>query len=279
MTLTYVDQPLIVPTREVVEWIYKNIDPNDVVPWVTRAFPGAHYTKLTWPTGYLVPRHIQIGRLVWPNTASRWAYGFFLIDAKYLDIIRDQIFSTNGRTFAPGELIMDSFETEDPLYEQLSAEKMYVLSYFPLSNIVLTAGGYLSQYLQDKINNLYMLILVDERYYWWNYSTGPLNITGTDTTWTSVFEQIGSILDVEISVDPISSKYLNVHKCLNLPYEVVPPYLDALASNVGQRIWVDFDGHVFSQNFDNAKATRQADDSSHPNRNVRAGNYFYLSKL
>lgn len=263
--LTLASEPLMVedPAGEVFDWVEKNINPKYYVPWLRRSFPGLAYTWLTWPTGYSAERPFKINRFYWPLGASRWAYGHFLVDAERLDRIRDEAYTNDGTVQREIKLIMDSpFDPEQDAPERLEVD-VYLLPPTPLSSVELTEEP-------GDINNLFLITVVDERYYWWNKATPLLEFTD-ETTWTDAFDKVETALDITLTVDTIDAKYLRASPQLNLSYEVIPPFFDALAYNVGHRVVRKFDGTVHTQNYETALAARQADRTTNKDRFRSAG--------
>lgn len=273
--LTYAEQPLIIPTAELAGWIESNIDTSDLTLWTMRAWPGPRLTKIAWPTGFPIQRKIQLNRLIWPTGASRWAYFIGLVDADTLATIQDTVFGEEGTNDSPATLQIDSQNVDSPGYELL-ATTMYPLPPVPLSNVVVAAGPN-NPFISTTVNNLYLLPLVDQRWYWWSYSL-PRPIA--TLTWDAAFEVIANELGITIEVDAVNAAYqdcgIGYGRGDGVTHEVLPPLLDALAANVGQRIYVDWnENKVFSQNFANAKESRLMDDTDHEYRTLRSGDYWY----
>lgn len=268
------DIPLIIPTDELAAWIEASIDPRDLTTWLLRAFPGPGLSKIAWPTGFPLQRKVQINRLIWPNTASRWAYMSCLIDAGNLAALQDVAFDDDGFGFNALTLKLSSGVPGDLGYSEIGT-RMYLLPPIPLSSVKIAsdpANPFLPN--QDQVNNLYLIQLVDDRFFWWSLSTNDVVTRGM--TWTALFEALGDIIDEDIEVDDIPAEYLTVGEDMVGQYEVLPPLLDAAAYNVGQRICVFIDGNVVhSQGFDLAKSALVNFASDFPNNTTRAGDRWY----
>jgi hypothetical protein len=89
--------------------------------------------------------------------------------------------------------------------------------------------------------SLYLITLVDYRYYWPSISwTGAANRFGT---WEELFASIALPLGVELKIDPISEDYGRPDmSMLSLPFRNIAFVLDAAAASVGQKIVHSLDG-------------------------------------
>jgi hypothetical protein len=210
---------------------------------------------LTYPLGYRAEPSFKLNRLHWPTGAARWAYGHFIADVKSCNlnqIIKDS-FGSQG-AYNPVPFVMD---TTDSGGEKLSTQ-MYLMPPVPLSGM---QGG----------NPLYLLTIVDVRFFWWYTYVGDLSI-GNNDTWSSLFKQVAGALGIkDFQFDQINSAYLQPSTMFNLPYETAPQIFDAVAWNVGQRIIRNYDGSVRSQSYSTALSALNNDFSSHPKRQLVAG--------
>ncbi len=102
--------------------------------------------------------------------------------------------------------------------------------------------------------NLWLLTLVDDRYFWW-FKGAVLSITAGTTTWSQLYADLATALGVTIDVDTIPSAYLKPDADLALSYESLPTILDVVSFSVGQRIVRQLDGTVRAWN---AAAARDA---------------------
>lgn len=244
-----------------IEFLEKYINPEEYVPWVRRVFPGLGYSALTWPTGFRNERPFRLNKFYWPAIgASRWAYGHFLATAEQVDEIRTAAFGSEGNKTQKIELFMES--PGAPSSEFLSCD-VYLLPPTPISAVPIDVENH-------KVNNLFILTVVDQRYYWWNKATPLVNFTDT-STWASAFAIAETALGIEITKASINSAYLNASPQLNLSYEVMPPWLDALCANVGQRLVCRTSGVFLTQTYTEALASRSSDLNNNPDRRIIAG--------
>jgi len=255
------EDPKGINSQQVYEWVEKNINPESYTPWLRRSFPGKGYTALTIPTGYRQERPFRINRFYWPCWgASRWAYGHFLADAGQTDAIRKKAFGDAGDQTDKIQLMIES---PGGFSEETLLTDVYLLPPTPLSSVPIDTENHL-------VNNLFLLTVVDERFYWWHEATPLVEFTDT-TTWASAFDIAKEALGIDITLDTISSAYLNASPQLNLSYEVVPPWLDALCYNVGHRFVARLDGTYRTERYSTALATRNSDISANPSRRILAG--------
>ena len=175
------------------------------------------------------PKIEEIGKLVWPSGAAQFAHAHFLVDDAHLSDIRDLAYSSNNNS--PLELYITSGSDSS---HEISAD-MYMLAPRPISQ----ASGN---------NCLWLLTLVDDRYWWW-YKTGTVTVNEGTTTWATLYSTIASLLDISITVDTIDPKFLKPTRRFNLKNESLPTVLDAVAFSVGQRIVRGYDGTVRARNY------------------------------
>ncbi len=257
--LSYGDVSLIVPDAEISDWIAKNQNPADVMAWLYPSWPGSCLTNITYPTGFYPNREICVNRLYWYTGASRWAYGFFLCSTDDLEPIMDAAFTTT-RTgpSTPLDLVMD-------LTEKITTS-MYLLPPMPLSGV-------------RAVNGMYLLPLVDVRFFWWQFPCPAFNIPTPNTTvaWTDLYSAISSTLSDSIAVDSIPSAYLKPSPILNQHYEAVPIVLDAIATNCGQKIVRSYAGVVRAMNVTNGAA--QVTSNFAETRTIRSGGRLFADVL
>lgn len=272
MPLYIGDQLLPAPTLEVVDWLENNLDPSRFVPWLTRSWPGFGSVGIAFPIGYRVPPPFRINRLRWPVGASRWAYGHFLAHADQINGadgetgIHESAYGRTGNEMNQLDIQMSSPDDQGTVHETLTAQ-MYVLAITPLAR-VLPPG----QSAPNWANAMYLVTVVDQRYFWWQYAAPDFGINETaGKTWANVFTAIGTALNVTVNVDDINAAYLQPSRALNLTYEALPPIFDAAAYNVGHRVVVLYGGTVTTQTFKSALQTRSQDFQQQTWRTVRAG--------
>jgi hypothetical protein len=272
LTLAYT--PLILAPPDLTAWVERSINPTDFTPWGYRNYLGPGLADSTVRTTMSPPIKPKIGRLVWPATASRWAYAFYLCDATTLVNIADSAYGPNFDGQNRIALQMDSqiqqnTDSTNDTYEYISCQ-MYLMPPVPLSAL---QGGDKHVNTNYNVNNLYLLYLVDKRFYWW-YQSAALQIPDGGMSWDSVFEEAGSVIGEEILFDTVADEYVMASPLLSANYEPAPPWVDAVCYNVGQRLIVDINtDQVLSVRWDTSVRNRIKEENKYPPRAVRAGNY------
>lgn len=165
----------------------------------------------------------RINTLYWPTGATRWSQGLFLIDGYNLAAILDTMTTSGGLAAnIPQPFIMTTPESGDEGVDAL----MYLLPPRPVSppNV-------------DENSRLWILPLVDERYFWQSIPVPDIDVS----SWDGVFEAIATALNVELYVDDISPAY-------GIPdpvewarkWENAAMLLDAAATTIGKRFVADW---------------------------------------
>lgn len=270
-------QVLSAPTAQNVALAEARLPRENVWAFVNRAYPGFGLAGVTWPTGYRPLPRPKLNSFYWPSGASRWACGLFLVHSLDLEGgesgpgIHEAAFGADGDQINRVTLKMATEDQTGETSETLSAS-VYCLPPIPLARL-LGAGG-------TPDNAGYLLTVVDQRYYWWWVQTPDFLISETaGKTWSDLYAQCGTALNVSIGNDDINAAYLQPSRAINLTYEVIPPVLDAIAYNVGQRVVCTYDGSVLTQNFDTAKAARAQDDEDNPDRAYLCGGDWYVDQF
>lgn len=223
--LSYAGTPLLDPGADLVARLERDLDLSYLPLWADRLWPGYAQDALgfrgPWPQGPL-----RLNTLVWPSGASRFAYGHYLVEHTDLLRIRDET-QVSAQPVAKPLIIADG-------RKQLSTE-MYMLPATPLDRVKRGSPG------ESNLSGLYLLTLVDDRYYHWYASTG-LTVTGGSTAWQEVFDQIATGLGVGITVGTIHADYLKPPSDLGISHRALPILLDAAAYSIGHRVVRKLDG-------------------------------------
>jgi hypothetical protein len=177
-----------------------------------------------------------INQLYYPNSATQWAEGYFLLDEAgfqaYLALATPTSMGA-GPTLTPFPFIASA---DDPtvsgagLTPQTFTTNLFALPPRPLSG---------------QVPGFYLLPLVDERY-WWQFQGGPTNITGS-TTWAQLYSTLASALGITFDNDLISTNYLVPcnYSALDTEGGNYALLLDAVAANLGQTIVRSYDGTYY----------------------------------
>ncbi|OWK45746.1 hypothetical protein [Fimbriiglobus ruber] len=185
--------------------------------------PGPAYLPRPAPPRSEPPRP---GVLRWPTGASRWATYHHVVDATTLDAIQSA---------GDGAQALEIDDGQD----SISAD-MYLLPPRPIAQ-------------NDQDGDLYLLSLVDERWYWWREGSQP-NITKAPESWADLFDTLTGGLGVSAEVDEIPEGYSTPTDRWVVSYQPLPVLLDAAARSVGCRVVRRLDGTVLVRRWDGASA-------------------------
>lgn len=220
--------------------------------------------KKNHDTGHYL--NLQPGQLYWPTGATRFACGLFLITSEYLEKLpgfdvtgksdsedvygglRPSVYGVtdeNIRGYTPKDLTVSTGDVSQSF-------SMWMLPPKPLFQLSRSYDS--SKTNTGKIpsihkSSLWVLPLVDARYWWWSMTTGKYNLPKCTASWSDLFKSIFGNLgyrDNQIIVDTIHEDYL-------LPHEIfqkadnefkVPYLLDSMSQSCGSKILSMFNGNV-----------------------------------
>ena len=205
---------LLEASESLREWVRTNIDPADLPPYTTHWWPGKNLSHLPFRPP-APPRRIELNTLWWPTGASRFAVGWYLVDEGLLTQIRD-VTEPLGSSHQPANLVLDDGTDSVTV-------SMWMLPAIPLQQI--------------GADGLYLLPLVDERYFWWFKAE-----TVVASTWANLYADFAVALGITLTVDAVELTYLSPHDTLGAQYEPLPLLLDATAYSTGRRVVRQLDG-------------------------------------
>lgn len=252
--ISYGDVPLTSVTPGLAAHIEAALSLDELLLWETRTWPGPRRESWPWPgvSQAAWPGPVRPGTLTWPTGASRWAVGYFLATDAQLAAIRAALWGAPNSISTPGgsadvaaqKALPLVLTEEDALGEVVSSitADLWMLPPRPLWQI-------------DEGAGLWLLLLVDDRYYWQSASTGDLVVTAGTTTWEGLYQSLGTALGIEIEVDEIPAAYGYPDASLTAHYESVAQLLDAVARSVGQRVVRSLDGTVQALNATSSQDT------------------------
>lgn len=238
---TYADVPLTYPEPEVLAFVRDRIRTGTLL---TAPRPRAAQ-EIYWPGEWMADLPVQVGRLRWPQGASRFAYGFWLASDEQLNAIQRKVrispFGYDSQPLTMG----DGTNT-------LTTE-MYMLPPRPLTGFPGASSS----------NRLWLLPLVDDRYWWW-WRTTRIDVTAGTTGWESLLASLEAGLGVQLHHDGVSSEYLKPHPAFTTRYEYLPPLLDAAARSIGKRVVRKLNGEVWLESPDRAHAIEARNRQMYP---------------
>lgn len=262
--LSYADVPLVIPTKEMVEWIEKNISVQDVYEWVRMYWPGPRLTHHAFNGMPDRHRGVKVGCLHWPWGASRWAVGHFLASSQQLEAIRPSVY---GGALSEATLAMVGNNHDGSERDRIET-KLFMLPPRPLAQLAS---------IPESLSQLYLLTLVDKRFFWWQKHTDDLVVDEGTTTWDDLLDKLGETLGTVVNRGVIPAAYLKPGKSMTALSESLPIVLDSVAYNVGRRIVRQLDGTVTAMDGETA---RNQDDLNRMAAEMtigkQAGGYFKI---
>lgn len=192
---------------------------------------GVGLPILNWPA----PPPPRLNTIWWPTGATRWARAYFLVTRKTRDKIITKCHKDGLLTKQPLKWGDDSGEDENTP-DPLEAD-MFLLAPRPVTCV-------------NTDDDLWLLPLVDERYFWQFNDSGNIALDST-STWDDLFEEIKGYLNLdELDWATVPSAYLKPSLDeFNRPFFNAALLLDAAASSVGQRVVRKLDGSVVLQDY------------------------------
>lgn len=223
--LSYGGVDLQVPSAEEAAWIEARIPIAEAFGFFRARWLGGPKLNPRTHFAWFLNRPFKLNSFYSPWGASRWGYSFVLADTKMHAAIIAQNEAGESLTFTIGDGVGNAISTD-----------LYMLPPVPLSKILTTPSL-----------PLYLIPLVDERYYWWEVAE-EIEVDEGTTTWAQVYTAIETALAITITVDPVASAYLKPGAGLTQRYQHLPLLLDLVASSVGQRIVRKLDGTIKALN-------------------------------
>lgn len=222
-------EPTTAATAAAGTWWHGHVLPG----WDSQGFLVPKIQHL--PTSYFPKREEpRIGVLNWPTGADRFATCFLTATLPELTAIRNLL------GIAP---------TEQPLVFDDGAggvvtAPMYLIGTHPISQ-------------RGDGAEFYLLVFVDERYFWWQ--SGGAATPTTATSWTDLFTQLFASLGVDAAIGTIPAAYLtpNMNRW-DIGVQPLPMVIQAAAVTVGMRVVRTLDGQVFVDDY----ATASGEDAS-----------------
>lgn len=163
---------------------------------LTAWYDNGRFEELNHPYGHCVapPMPVRrVGSLVWPIVgASRFAYGVFAIDAYTLSLLRADLAGGNTVTVD----IDDGTDSD--------TKTMYLLASRPVSRC---DADDTSATEPPPVDDLWLITLVDQRWYWVHTSGTGQTGTYVPSSWSDLFVKLFGHLSVSYSIDTINSAY------------------------------------------------------------------------
>jgi hypothetical protein len=267
---------------EAEDFIRRFIPTESYMPWLTPFYPGWNLAAITSTNGYQWGQKFNLNKFRWPSGASRFAYGHYLCNSDTVASISSNAYGNSGQynqiLFQIGNPEDNSASGQTTIVAgETFSSMVYMLPPTPLSGI---------RGLTGMTQSLYLITIVDERYFWWWQNFGNQTISSS-TTWASLIGIITSILGVTINLDVISASYLAPSvQAYSLPFEPIPLILDSICMNLGWRFVANGSpspggspNTYSTQLYGTALSAFNNDMSDNPGRLVTAGGQRFANPL
>lgn len=226
--ISYGNVPLQVPSANESAWIESRIPIREAFAFFRPRWLADPLFDPRSLFNWIFSRPLKINCYFNPWGASRFSYVAVLADAKMHAAITAQ--NTSG-TALP-------FVIDDGLGSSITTP-LFMLPPVPLSKIITIPP--------TPSLPLYLLILVDLRYYWWE-SAVKIEVEEGVSQWEDVYGDITDGLGITLNIDPIPTAYLLPSNGFTKNYQYLPLMLDCVAASVGQRIVRTLDGSFYARN-------------------------------
>ncbi len=198
---------------------------------------------------YPVPSSdLKVGDWYYPNNASRWSVFRGLMTST---MYKTALAATGGYQAATFVMKAAPVAPDNP--------NGVALPYTLTTSMFMLPGRPLAEH-GAGFAGVYLITLVDERYYW---QGSPVSLTVRAwTTWDDLIDELGTALGVSIDYSPIESVYGKPEPdsqlwCRSAP---APLLLDAVAANLGRVVVRRLDGTVllltYAESADQSQANR-----------------------
>lgn len=175
----------------------------------------------------------RIGVLHWPTGASRWATFHTLCHVSDLAAIKAAI----GSTPTAKLLVLDDGHVD-------ISTLMYLVNVVPVAQ-------------RENGRDLYLLTLVDERYWWWH--RGGEAVPESGSSWADLLDQLFDLLGATVAIDSVHADY-EVPDTVrwSVGQSPIPLLIDAVCNTIGLRFVRQLDGTNACQSYATAAAADTA---------------------
>lgn len=246
--LTYAGEPLLFPNAATDAFLARNLELLDLGQFAdmpSRRASARHACRsrfeqnkglglpvVNWPA---MP-YPRINTLYWPTGATRWAQGWFLATRKTRDAILKKIRPSSQSEGISAAALQFGDDLNGSSATPVHFAYMYLLPPRPITGLKAGDGD-------DA--DLWLIPLVDERYFWQFVNAGDMSVT-TSTSWATLFSTLGTALGVTITVaSSVDAAYLKPDPTdFSRRYDNAAMLLDAAAWSAGRRVVRRIDGTV-----------------------------------
>lgn len=264
--ISYAGILLPVQTNELALQVERTISPSLVYDFSTITWPGNKRQGWTFQ-GQIPRRAIRPGTLYWPQGAGRWAVAYFVVDGATLTLIRSAV---AGSPLAALPLVMTFSQPGGPV-PGVGAPDTTTDSI--TTNLWMLPPRPLQQFADLPV---YLITLVDDRFWWQYANTDDLVITGGTTTWANLYSSLATSIGITITADPINAAYLTPSGTFQSRFQSATAALDVVAYNCGQRLVRRLDGTVLALNVTTSQTVNDANLAALATSAPMAGGQFLL---
>lgn len=250
MALTFAGIDLLLPDEDsdLAEFLRLHLDLNRMLRQLAPATNAraVDVSPMVPIVRYPEQPGVEINRLWWPTGASRWGTFYAIVDGKRAEEIEKICWGENKDANTPQTLEM---HWNDPLENDgngLAVEEgqhefhceMFLLQSIPLSGYAIGENT-----TNESYRSLYLLALVDPRYYWQGKMTGKMEYIDS---WTELFDSLAGALQLSPSNTSAPFTYATAgtpntafgapSPLLSQSFRPAAPLLDAALESVGYRL-------------------------------------------
>ena len=193
-------------------------------------YPGQNISRQANPDWYQMPR-VELFQYFYPSNASRWSRFVGLATTEQ----KDAMIEAGGLTSALTFIILCQHKGQETVERRSNtiSTSLYMLPPRPLA----------VHYNRLGLDGLWIVELVDERYFWQQYKHAGALTPGYDKTWSGIIGEIATAMDISLSVTA-DSVYLYPDQDAQWwsNYESGPRMLDAALWNIGKIFIRNLDG-------------------------------------
>lgn len=250
--ITFADVPFRSPHPAIVERLERFGWPRDLFP--EKILPGPALQRIGFPDPlpYPAPR---LNQWFYPTGASRSSVFRGVMDADQLAAVKEVVWAS-ADTQAAGTF---SIKSVPPEAATSIENDVAAFPGFPVvtSNEITTSLFLLSAFpMSVEGVSLYLVTLVDERYYFHQMHNGGVinGVDGPTETWEEVIDQLVSNLGITLNYNPPSAAYgfPELDSPLYSNYENPAVLLDMAAANIGGVVCRGFGGSYGIQRWSDA---------------------------
>lgn len=215
----------VIDERVALDELQESIALPDWPVWPSVRLQGAGLPNYGWR-----PRP-RLGTFFYPSGATRWAEFHGLATTTQKDLMVAAVLSASAQPVPGSFVVRADADAGDALAQGGISTQLYLLPPRPLTVV---DGG---------LDGLWLITLVDERWYWQYRSAGIVH-PSAGTTWAALFAQLASALTITLDVGTIDSVYgvPSEDSPLWSNHENAAGLLDAVAWNVGKLVVRNLDG-------------------------------------